>query len=124
VSLADLTDTVISQAFVHLFNLTNSLKHIDTGWTSGACCIKLAEHVGAVGVLKLGTSLVYPATTANAQACSPPGGYTQTAYRFYLQAAAQYAPKPLPSNYFVTKAPGTLTTCATNNNPGWFWKKY
>jgi hypothetical protein len=125
VSKADLTDAVVQQAFVYLYNKQGgALKHIDAGWTSVSCCIKLAENLGVAGVLTLGNSLVYPATIANQQACNQKPSYSFAAYRFYLQSLIQYSPPTMPTNYFATKKPGNSTLCPTNNNPGWFWLKY
>src|SRR4030095_14302006 len=47
VSVADLQDPVIQQAFIYLYNQQGSaLNNLDTSFMTGNCCIKLAEHLG------------------------------------------------------------------------------
>jgi hypothetical protein len=123
VSVADLQDSVIQQAFIYLYNQQGSaLNNLDTSWTTGNCCIKLAEHVNLNNFLQLGSSYIYPASMANQADCN--SMYPNPQYRFYLTTANQVSPNPMLSNYFLVNPAGTTSICSNSLNPGFFWKKF
>jgi hypothetical protein len=123
VTLADLGDSVIQQAFIYLYNQQGSaLINLNPGWNSGNCCIKLADHVSTGGYLTLGGSYLYPASVMNTEECNT--GYFDPTYRFEQANLFVFSPVPMLSSYFQQNPPGTTNVCGDSNNPAWFWKKF
>ena len=123
ISVADLQDPVIQQAFIYLYNLQGgALNNLDTTFMTGNCCIKLAEHLNQNQFLQLGSSYIYPATVQNVQFCNT--NYPDPQYRFWLAVTAQMSPVTMPTNYFQLNPATTSTACSNSSNPGWFWRKF
>jgi hypothetical protein len=124
VSVADLNDPVIQQAFVFLYNEQGSaLNNLNPGWNSGNCCIKLAEHISSFSYLTIGGEYLYPASVMNVMNCN--GGYFDPQYRFILaDFSFTFSPAPMPTNYFQLNPAGTTNLCSDSNNPAWFWRKF
>jgi hypothetical protein len=120
-SSAELSDPVISKAFIFLWNHQGGVKNVAIGFTSGNCCFKAADS-GALW-LSFGGHYLYPATAAtDATQCGGP--YNDATYRVFQAEAGPYAPLTLPDNYFVTNPVSNITGCSDGNNPGLFWKRH
>lgn len=122
VTVADLQDSVLQQAFIELYNLQGGgAVNISVGFSSGNCCFRAGDS--ATGqMLFLGGSYLYPYSTSNAEQCN--GTYTASHYRFRRISAAETAPNPMPTNYFATRAATNQTQCSTDRNPAFFWKRF
>ncbi len=122
VSIADLQDAVIQQAYIWLYNNQNSsIINIDMTFTTGNCCIMAADS--GTSMLALGlANYVYPATTANISACN--SQYLDAAYRFLIVTPNVYSPAPMPTDFFTTYPAQPVANCSVDNNPAWFFKKY
>lgn len=123
VSVTDMQDATIQQAFIELYNLQGGAK-LNTSWTSSNCCFKF--DAGA-NELFFGGRFLIPLTAANAVACSPAGGYVDPIYRFELTDNTNITaePPPLPSTFFTTNpVTGATDQCMDNNNPAFYWKRH
>ena len=118
--LTEMSDPVIQKAFTFLFNHQGGgMITLTPAWTDVNCCIA-ASAAGGV-FLKFGPQYAFPAKFGVAAlACNQ--SLTDAKYSFQ-RAGVEYAPVPLPADYFTTNPVTTDTTCSTNGNAAFFFKR-
>ncbi|HEY5935254.1 MAG TPA: hypothetical protein VIU61_11480 [Kofleriaceae bacterium] len=118
--LTELSDPVIQKAFTFLFNTQGGgMITLTPEWTDVNCCIATTTAGGVF--LKFGPNHVFPAKLGLEQlACNQ--SLTDAKYSFQ-RAGVEYAPVPLPADYFTTNPVSTDTTCSTAGNPAFFFKR-
>lgn len=120
VTSAELMDPVTQQAFTFLFNTqAGGIITLTPAWTDVNCCI--ASSAAGGEFLRFGPQHVFPAKYGVDQlACNQP--LTDAKYSFQ-RAGVEYAPVPLPADYFTTNPVTTDATCSTNGNAAFFFKR-
>jgi hypothetical protein len=116
-SIAMLTDPVVQQAFISLYNLQGGmLINILPGWSEMNCCVAVAPATH----LMLNGQVVFPADLNNNIVCNVT--YNDVGYRFNTTSGV--SPPTLPTDFFVTHPPTAMVYCSDANNPGFFLKTY
>lgn len=121
VSLTDLQNPVIEQAFIWSYNQQSGMKNLQPGFTDSNCCFK--GTVDTSTYIAINGGYLYPANSTATGASNNCGGpYNDATMRFWISGASVAVP-PLRLGFFSTP-PSVSAACLTNNNPGFFFKKY
>lgn len=120
VSLSDLQNPVLQQAFVALFNLQDGLPVIAT-WTPNNCCWKY--DTSTTNYLTLNGQIVFTeALNGTANDCGTHTAGTKEQFQIETSPVTNVAPD-IATSFFTTNPPGTSTICGTADNPAFFWEK-
>jgi hypothetical protein len=124
VSVADLSDPVIQQAFIYLFNRQGGAAvNLSVGFTTSNCCFMAADS--SATVLHFGGKYLYPATVGvDATQCSPAGGYVDASYRFFFAERGPYSPNPMPTDFFAANPATNVFACDQTGNPALFFHRF
>jgi hypothetical protein len=123
VGVADLTDPVIQQAFIWLYNHQGGLRLL-APWTSTNCCF--VASTSQTDHLKMGgENIVFPARVGSDDtACNDDPVYADPLYRFSIPAIGVYPPIPMPTNFFQTYPVTSGPYCGSGDNPAAFFLRH
>jgi len=122
INAAELSDPVIQQAFIWLYNHQGGgLINNTANWTSGNCCIT-ATPAGGIR-LQIRGSILFVATFG-----SPTSGcntaYPAAKYSYHLATPpAEFPGNSLPTDYFATRPATEAAACGDDNNPAFYFKR-
>jgi hypothetical protein len=116
----ELSDPVVQRAFIFLFNHQGGgMITLTPAWTLSNCCF--SGNVAGTEWIQFGGTYIFVAKFgAPTLACGE--SFADPKYSFQ-HAGADYAPVPLPADYFQIRPVGKDTTCGPGNNPAFFFKR-
>jgi hypothetical protein len=116
-TLSDLQNAGVQQAFIWAHNAQGGLQNIDPGATGGQCCFK-SRGSGSSDFL-FGGDGVTPADTDGSANCGGP--YVDELMRFQVDGTT--APIPLPDGFFSIGVTGGQV-CAESDNPAFHVRRF